>query len=129
MYFFTRVSTRGVRSGLMSVSVPLSLTCATPAYPPPRRPARRPISAEFDECSSLMDSLQGQLLIATQDLLDPNFARTVVLIAVHGEEGALGLILNREIEHDASSRSGGRSASRPACARERPARRTGQPAR
>jgi putative transcriptional regulator len=43
-----------------------------------------------------MDSLQGQLLIATQDLLDPNFARTVVLIAVHGEEGALGLIVNRE---------------------------------
>jgi putative transcriptional regulator len=43
-----------------------------------------------------MASLQGQLLIATQDLLDPNFARTVVLIAVHGEEGALGLIINRE---------------------------------
>lgn len=43
-----------------------------------------------------MSSLQGQLLIASQELLDPNFARTVVLIAVHGEEGALGLILNRE---------------------------------
>jgi putative transcriptional regulator len=43
-----------------------------------------------------MDSLQGQLLIASQDLLDPNFAKTVVLIAVHGEEGALGLIVNRE---------------------------------
>jgi putative transcriptional regulator len=44
-----------------------------------------------------MDSLQGQLLIASPGLLDPNFARTVVLIAVHGEEGALGLILNREM--------------------------------
>jgi putative transcriptional regulator len=44
-----------------------------------------------------MDSLQGQLLIAAPSLLDPNFARTVVLIAVHGEDGALGLILNREI--------------------------------
>jgi putative transcriptional regulator len=43
-----------------------------------------------------MDTLQGQLLIASQELLDPNFARTVVLIAVHGEEGALGLIVNRE---------------------------------
>ena len=43
-----------------------------------------------------MASLQGQLLIASQDLLDPNFAKTVVLIAVHGEEGALGLIVNRE---------------------------------
>lgn len=43
-----------------------------------------------------MDSLQGQLLIATPELLDPNFAQTVVLIAVHAEEGALGLIVNRE---------------------------------
>jgi putative transcriptional regulator len=44
-----------------------------------------------------MDSLQGQLLIASTDLHDPNFAQTVVLIAVHGEDGALGLILNREM--------------------------------
>lgn len=43
-----------------------------------------------------MDTLQGHVLIASQDLLDPNFAKSVVLIAVHGEEGALGLILNRE---------------------------------
>src|SRR5262249_53219775 len=44
-----------------------------------------------------MDTLQGHLLIASTGLLDPNFARTVVLIAVHGDEGALGLILNREL--------------------------------
>ncbi|MFI5456409.1 MAG: YqgE/AlgH family protein [Isosphaerales bacterium] len=44
-----------------------------------------------------MDSLQGHLLIASTGLLDPNFARTVVLIAAHGEEGALGLIINREM--------------------------------
>jgi putative transcriptional regulator len=44
-----------------------------------------------------MDSLQGHLLIASPGLLDPNFARTVLLIAVHGEDGALGLILNREM--------------------------------
>ena len=43
-----------------------------------------------------MDSLQGHLLIASPVLLDPNFAQTVVLVAVHAEEGALGLILNRE---------------------------------
>lgn len=42
-----------------------------------------------------MKSLQGHLLIASQDLGDPNFHRTVVLIAQHSEEGALGLILNR----------------------------------
>jgi putative transcriptional regulator len=44
-----------------------------------------------------MESLQGQLLIASSSLSDPNFARTVVLIAVHGDDGALGLILNREL--------------------------------
>lgn len=44
-----------------------------------------------------MDSLRGQLLIASPGLVDPNFARSVVLVAVHGEEGALGLILNREM--------------------------------
>ena len=44
-----------------------------------------------------MDMLQGHLLISSPELADPNFAKTVVLIAVHGEEGALGLILNREM--------------------------------
>jgi putative transcriptional regulator len=43
-------------------------------------------------------SLQGQLLIASSNLSDPNFARTVVLVAAHSESGALGLILNRELE-------------------------------
>jgi len=42
-----------------------------------------------------MKSLQGHLLIAARDLADPNFYHTVVLIAQHSEEGALGLVLNR----------------------------------
>jgi putative transcriptional regulator len=45
-----------------------------------------------------MDSLQGKLLIAAPALGDPNFTRTVVLIASHTEEGALGLVLNRPLE-------------------------------
>lgn len=40
-------------------------------------------------------SLAGQLLLAAPTLLDPNFARTVVLIGVHDEEGAMGVVLNR----------------------------------
>ena len=40
-------------------------------------------------------SLRGQLLIAGATLPDPNFARTVVLICQHDEDGALGLVLNR----------------------------------
>lgn len=45
-----------------------------------------------------MDSLRGQLLVASPSLLDPNFSRTVVLIAEHGEDGAMGVVLNRESE-------------------------------
>jgi putative transcriptional regulator len=42
-----------------------------------------------------MESLQGKLLIAAPSLIDPNFKRTVILIAQHSEEGAMGLVLNR----------------------------------
>src|SRR6266851_3927203 len=43
----------------------------------------------------MQDSFAGQLLLASPALLDPNFRRTVVLIGVHSEEGALGVVLNR----------------------------------
>ena len=42
-----------------------------------------------------VESLKGQLLVAGPRLVDPNFRRSVVLVGEHGEEGALGLILNR----------------------------------
>ena len=42
-----------------------------------------------------MQSLKGSLLIATPELDDPNFARTVLLIIEHNEDGAMALILNR----------------------------------
>ena len=45
-----------------------------------------------------MDSLQGQLLIAAPSLVDPNFRRTVVLVAQHTDDGAMGLVLNRPSE-------------------------------
>jgi putative transcriptional regulator len=40
-------------------------------------------------------SLAGRLLLASTTLEDPNFLRTVVLVGMHSEEGALGLVLNR----------------------------------
>ena len=45
-----------------------------------------------------METLRGKLLIASPALFDPNFRRTVVLVAEHGEEGALGIVLNRPSE-------------------------------
>lgn len=45
-------------------------------------------------------TLTGRLLVATPILGDPNFDRTVVLLLEHGEEGAVGLVLNRPSETD-----------------------------
>jgi putative transcriptional regulator len=43
----------------------------------------------------MVQSLSGQLLLASPALMDPNFRRAVVLIGVHSEEGAMGVVLNR----------------------------------
>lgn len=43
-------------------------------------------------------SLEGRLLVAAPSLVDPNFARTVVLVLAHHDEGALGVVLNRPSE-------------------------------
>jgi putative transcriptional regulator len=42
-----------------------------------------------------VDSLQGSLLVSSPSLHDPNFRKTVVLIAHHDDEGAMGLVLSR----------------------------------
>ncbi len=41
------------------------------------------------------DLLSGHLLVAAPGLLDPNFARRVVLVLDHGDHGALGVVLDR----------------------------------
>ena len=41
------------------------------------------------------ESLRGKLLVASPALVDPNFARTVVFMTEHNEEGAMGIVLNR----------------------------------
>jgi putative transcriptional regulator len=45
-----------------------------------------------------VESLQGKLLVASPSLVDLNFRRTVVLLGEHGEEGAMGVVLNRPSE-------------------------------
>jgi putative transcriptional regulator len=41
------------------------------------------------------ESLRGKLLVASPALVDPNFARTVVFLTEHNDEGAMGIVLNR----------------------------------
>jgi putative transcriptional regulator len=48
--------------------------------------------------STLPETLRGRLLVATPPLVDPNFDRSVVLMLEHGDEGALGIVLNRPTE-------------------------------
>ena len=43
----------------------------------------------------MSETLRGSLLVAAPILSDPNFRRTVVFVAEHGDEGAMGLVLNR----------------------------------
>lgn len=44
------------------------------------------------------ESLAGQLLLANPALKDDNFKRTVILLSSHGEEGAMGVVLNRPLD-------------------------------
>ena len=43
----------------------------------------------------MSESLRGKLLVASPTLADPNFARSVVLITEHTDDGAMGVVLNR----------------------------------
>ncbi len=45
-----------------------------------------------------MTSLAGHLLVAMPQMQDPRFARSVILMCAHNEEGALGLIVNKLID-------------------------------
>ena len=39
--------------------------------------------------------LTGQLLIAMPNMADPRFARTVIYLCAHSDEGAMGLVINK----------------------------------
>ena len=45
----------------------------------------------------------GHLLVATPALVDPNFARSVVLMLDHDDDGSLGVVLNRPTAVEVSS--------------------------
>lgn len=43
--------------------------------------------------------LDGQLLIAMPVMSDPRFARSVIYICAHSEDGAMGLVINQRAAH------------------------------
>ena len=50
-----------------------------------------------------MRGLTGRLLVATPTLEEPTFRRTVVLMLDHGNDGALGIVVNRPLEVDVAA--------------------------
>ena len=69
------------------------LTAALPGTVPPR------LDQEPD-----FPSLVGQVLVASPDMGDPRFQRTVILIVRHNKQGAFGIAINRPIgEHSLAS--------------------------
>lgn len=48
-------------------------------------------------------SLAPVLLVSMPQMLDPNFSKTVVLLAEYGAHGAFGLVLNRRMDEPARS--------------------------
>ena len=49
------------------------------------------------------ESLAPVLLVSMPQMLDPNFSKTVVLLAEYGAHGAFGLVLNRRMDEPAMS--------------------------
>lgn len=52
------------------------------------------------------ESLAGSLLLAHPGMKDPNFRRSVVLMSVHNDEGAMGVVLNRPLKKRLGELSG-----------------------
>jgi putative transcriptional regulator len=44
------------------------------------------------------DTLAGNLLVAMPSMPDPRFARSVIYLCAHGEEGSMGLVVNRVMD-------------------------------
>ena len=45
-----------------------------------------------------MNSLKGQFLVAMPDMLDERFHDAVIYLVGHGEDGAMGLVVNQSLE-------------------------------
>ena len=53
------------------------------------------MAAQFNNTDQT--NLTGKVLIAMPGMADPRFAQSVVLICAHGDEGAMGIVLNKPL--------------------------------
>ena len=44
--------------------------------------------------------LTGQILVSMPSMLDERFYKSVIYICAHSEEGSMGIIINKKIDHD-----------------------------
>jgi putative transcriptional regulator len=62
---------------------------------PPENRAVTPPAVAALTTSSAPEPAKGRFLVASQKLVDPNFAETVVLLLAYAPSGALGVVVNR----------------------------------
>lgn len=60
--------------------------------------ARRKTRARLPEADPSAGYLSGHLLIAMPSMQDPRFAQTVICVCAHSREGAMGLVLNKQVD-------------------------------
>jgi putative transcriptional regulator len=83
-----------VRASAPAVAVAL-VGLALAGVPPARPSAQQAQLHERLYREAVRSLASGKLLVAARRLPDPNFSRTVVLLAAFSDEGAMGLIVNR----------------------------------
>jgi putative transcriptional regulator len=62
------------------------------------RPAARPLTAWQLQPGPVKELGKGKILVASEALMDPNFAESVILLADHTPQGSMGLIINRKTD-------------------------------
>lgn len=58
----------------------------------------RPVRGPRRRAARVHRPAAGMLLVASAELRDPHFRRSVIYLVAHGEEGSAGLVLNRRTE-------------------------------